>query len=167
MLRLDPVVAVNVLHLFYTHGRGHQLPGTLQFVHDFLKNRTYIEGTRYYFRECVLYFIARLLETSDDKHLHDTLEDLLRERVQELTGAPGDAIALAFRVVTCASLGVRNEIDMRNLLPMQCEDGGWEIGYIYRYGISGMKIGSRGYTTAMAIKAIEELDKLRAKQGAD
>ena len=50
---------------------------------------------------------------------------------------------------------------------MQCEDGGWEIGYIYRYGISGMKIGSRGYTTAMAIKAIEDLDKLRAKQGAD
>ncbi|EJF65408.1 hypothetical protein DICSQDRAFT_144065 [Dichomitus squalens LYAD-421 SS1] len=166
MLRLDPVVAVNVLHLFYTHSRGHQLPGALEYVHNFLKNRAYIDGTRYYFRECVLYFIARLLETSDDKHLHDTLEDLLRERVQELIGAPGDAIALAFRVVTCATLGVRNEIDMRNLLPMQCEDGGWEVGYICRYGISGMKIGSRGYTTAMAIKAIENLDKLRAKQGA-
>ncbi|KAI1784097.1 HAD-like domain-containing protein [Ganoderma leucocontextum] len=165
MPRLDPVVAVNVLHLFYTHGRGHELPGALEFVHSLLQNRAYIDGTRYYFRECVLYFIARLLEASDDRHLHETLEDLLRERVQELIGAPGDAIALAFRVATCASVGVRNEIDMRNLLPMQCEDGGWEIGYIYRYGISGMKVGSRGYTTAMAIKAIEELDKLRAKQG--
>ncbi|RDX55002.1 hypothetical protein OH76DRAFT_856104 [Lentinus brumalis] len=163
MPRLDTVVAVNVLHLFYTHGRGHELPGALDFVHAFLKNRAYIDGTRYYFRECVLYFIGRLLETSDDAHLHEVLEDLLRERVKELIGAPGDAIALAFRVVTCASLGVKNEIDMRNLLPLQQEDGGWEIGWIYKYGISGMKIGSRGYTTAMAIKAIEDLDKLRAK----
>ena len=158
---------MNVLIAFYIYDRGYELPQTLDWIHSILIHRAYIDGTRYYFRECVLYFIARLLETSDDKHLHDTLEDLLRERIQELTGAPGDAIALAFRVVTCASLGVRNEIDMRNLLPMQCEDGGWEIGYIYRYGISGMKIGSRGYTTAMAIRAIEELDKLRAKQGVE
>ncbi|KAI0704998.1 HAD-like domain-containing protein [Cerioporus squamosus] len=126
-------------------------------------NRAYIDGTRYYFRECVLYFIGRLLETSDDAHLHELLEDLLRDCVKELIGAPGDAIALAFRIVTCASLGIKNEIDMRNLLPLQQEDGGWEIGWIYKYGISGMKIGSRGYTTAMAIKAIEDLDKLRAK----
>ena len=163
MPRLDPVVAVNVLHLFYTHGRGHELPGALDFVHSLLKNRAYIEGTRYYFRECVLYFVGRLLEASNDAHLHALLEDLLRERVEELIGAPGDAIALAFRVVTCASLGVRNEVDMRNLLPLQEEDGGWEIGWIYKYGISGMRIGSRGYTTAMAIKAIEDLDRLRAK----
>ncbi|RPD74190.1 hypothetical protein L226DRAFT_464064 [Lentinus tigrinus ALCF2SS1-7] len=165
MLRLDPVVFVNVLHLFYTHGRGHELPGTLDFVHRMLKNRAYMDGTRYYFRECVLYFISRLLATSDDAHLHEMLEDLLRERVTELIGAPADSIALAFRIVTCASLGIRNEIDMRSLLPLQEEDGGWEIGWIYRYGVSGMKIGSRGYTTAMAIKAIEELDKLRARDG--
>ena len=73
MLRLDPVVAVNVLHLFYTHGRGHQLPGALAFVRSLLEHRAYIDGTRYYFRECVLYFIARLLETSEDPTLHATL----------------------------------------------------------------------------------------------
>ena len=145
-------------------GRGGELPGALAFVRRLLVHRAYIDGTRYYFRECVLYFAARLLETSDDPALHAALEDVLRERVQELIGAPGDALAMALRVVTCASLGVRDEIDMRNMLPLQMEDGGWEIGWIYRYGISGMKIGSRGYTTAMAIKAIEELEKLRAKQ---
>ena len=163
--RLDPVVAINVLHLFYTHGRGGELPGALAFVRRLLVHRAYIDGTRYYFRECVLYFAARLLEASDDAALHAALADVLRERVQELVGAPGDPLALALRVVTCASLGVRDEIDMRNLLPLQEEDGGWEIGWIYRYGISGMKIGSRGYTTAMAIKAIEDLDKLRARDG--
>ena len=83
-------------------------------------------------------------------------------RVVELVGVgAGDDVVAAVG----ASLGVRDEIDMRNLLPLQEEDGGWEIGWIYRYGISGMKIGSRGYTTTMAIKAIEDLDKLRARDG--
>ncbi|KAH9929520.1 HAD-like domain-containing protein [Epithele typhae] len=143
--RLDPVVAINVLHLFYTHGRGHELPGALASVHRMLLHRAYFDGTRYYFRECFLFFVARLLEAAPgDAHLQGTLRELLVDRVRELVGAPGDAIALAFRVVTCASLGVRNEMDMRALLPLQEEDGGWEIGWIYRYGISGMKIGSRG-----------------------
>ncbi|KAH9914153.1 uncharacterized protein BXZ73DRAFT_106651 [Epithele typhae] len=37
--RLDPVVAVNVLHLFYTHGRGCELPGMLASVHRMLLHR--------------------------------------------------------------------------------------------------------------------------------
>ncbi|RPD53540.1 hypothetical protein L227DRAFT_397698 [Lentinus tigrinus ALCF2SS1-6] len=67
--RLDPALSVNVLHLFYTHGRGHELPSALEWVHSVLKNRAYLR----------------------------------------------------------------------------------------------MKVGCRGYTTAMAIKAIEDLDSLRAK----
>ncbi|OBZ67213.1 hypothetical protein A0H81_12852 [Grifola frondosa] len=161
--RLDPVVSVNVLHLFYTHGRGSQLPGALAWVHNMLLNRAYLSGTRYYFAECFLYFTGRLLAASDDAYLHEQLEDLLRERLTELMGAPGDAIALAMRIVTCASLGISDDLDMRNLLPLQCEDGGWEIGWIYRYGISGMKVGSRGFTTTMAIKAIEALDDLKVR----
>ncbi|KAI0704997.1 HAD-like domain-containing protein [Cerioporus squamosus] len=161
--RLDPALSVNVLHLFYTHGRGHQLPGALEWVRSVLQNRAYLQGTRYYFAESILFFVGRLLQTSDDAHLHETLEDLLRECVQELIGAPGDSLALAFRIITCASLGIEDDIDMRSLLPLQREDGGWEIGWLTKYGISGMKVGSRGYTTAMAIKAIEDLDRLRAK----
>jgi len=52
-------------------------------------------------------------------------------------------------------VGIQNDIDLRALLPLQCEDGGWEIGYIYKYGSSGIRIGNRGLTTALAVKAVE------------
>ncbi|KAH9919182.1 uncharacterized protein BXZ73DRAFT_105011 [Epithele typhae] len=165
--RVDPGIVVNILRFFYTYGRGHELPDALAFIRRMLLHRAYIDGTRYYSRECFLFFVSRLLDAGhDDAHLQGALRDLFTARVREIVGGPGDAIALALRVVICARFGVRNEVDMRALLPRQEEDGGWEVGWMYHYGISKMKIGNRGYTTAMALKAVEELDKLRERDGA-
>lgn len=156
--RFDPVVCVNALSLFYTYGRGHELQRTLEWVQEVLLNRAYLEGTRYYeSAECFLYFVSRLLASTGDPDLHVMLKPLLRDRVQERIGADGDALALAMRILACDFVGVRNEIDLRALLPLQCEDGGWEIGYIYKYGSSGIRIGNRGLATALAIKAIESM----------
>ena len=58
------------------------------------------------------------------------------------------------RILTCSALGLTSSIDRRALLEMQAEDGGWETGWIYSYGSTGLKIGNRGVTTAMAIKAL-------------
>jgi hypothetical protein len=156
--RFDPVVCVNALSLFYTHGRGHELHRTLQWVHEVLLNRAYLDGTRYYeSAECFLYFVSRLLASSDDPDLHAMLKSLLSDRVQERIGAEGDALALAMRILVCDFVGIRNEIDLRVLLPLQCEDGGWEIGYMYKYGSTGIRIGNRGLTTGLAVKAVESM----------
>ncbi|KAJ7703151.1 Haloacid dehalogenase-like hydrolase-domain-containing protein [Mycena rosella] len=153
--RFDPVVCVNVLNLFYAYNRGAQLQSTLQWVCEVLRNRAYLEGTRYYeTAECFLYFVSRLLLSCNDTELHATLGPLLKERLQERVGGEGDALQLAMRIVACASLDVRDEVDLRTLLGMQAEDGSWE-GWIYKYGSSGIKIGNRGLTTALAIKAVE------------
>lgn len=158
--RFDPVVCVNTLSLFYSHGRGSELHRTLQWVYEVLLNRAYLDGTRYYETpECFLFFLSRLLHCSDSHELHQFLKPLLRERVQERIGAEGDALAFAMRILTCACVGVRDDVDLRMLLPLQCEDGGWDIGWIYRYGSSGIKIGNRGLTTALAINAIEVMEK--------
>ncbi|KAJ8518255.1 hypothetical protein ONZ45_g4647 [Pleurotus djamor] len=157
--RFDPVVCVNTLSLFYTYGRGHQLRTTLEWVHEVLLNRAYLEGTRYYDTpECFLYFISRLLKASTDSALHLLLRPLLRERVQERMGADGDALALAMRILVCDFVGIRDEVDFRALLPLQLEDGGWEIGWIYKYGSSSIRIGNRGLTTALAINAIKAIE---------
>ena len=115
--RLDPVVCVNVLDLFYAHGRGSQLQQTLKWVHDVLKNRAYLEGTRYYETpECFLYFISRLLSRSRDPNLHALLKPLLKERIQERIGAEGNSSALSMRIITCDYVGIRDEVDLRKLL---------------------------------------------------
>ncbi|KAJ6499258.1 Haloacid dehalogenase-like hydrolase-domain-containing protein [Mycena sanguinolenta] len=135
--RFDPVVCVNVLTLFYAYNREAELQSTLQWICEVLRNRAYIEGTRYYeTAECFLYFLSRLLLSSSDPALHEALGPLLKERLQERVGVEGDALQLAMRIVACNSLGVRNTVDLRRLRELQCEDGGFEIGWMYKYGSS-------------------------------
>ena len=157
----DPVVSLNVLSLFYSRGRGHELASTLDWVLGVLAHRAYLDGTRYYeTAECFLFFAARLLRTArDDAGLQTHLAPLLRERVLERAGCPGNALALAMRVMAGAAIGLRMERDLEALLPLQWEDGGWEPSWVYRYGSTGgrLKLGNRGLTTAFALNAIAAL----------
>ncbi|GIK05378.1 hypothetical protein Aspvir_009487 [Aspergillus viridinutans] len=157
--RVDPVVCVNVLRVFYKHGRGHELQNTLHWVRDVLKSRAYIEGTRYYpTPEAFLYFLGRLLESANDVYLHRELFLLLRERVQERVGLSGDALCLAMRLLTCQYVGITDEADLAKLCSMQCEDGGWEPGWVYRYGKTDVRIGNRGLATALAVNALSQAE---------
>jgi hypothetical protein len=124
-----------------------------------LAHRAYLDGTRYYeTAECFLFFAARLLRTAcSDGALQTRLAPLLRERVLERAGCPGDALALAMRVLAGAAVGLRMERDLAALLPLQREDGGWEPSWVYKYGSSGLKLGNRGLTTAFALNAIAAL----------
>lgn len=154
--RVDPVVCVNVLHLFYKYGRGDDLWPSLRWVHQVLLHRAYMQGTRYYSTpEAFLYFLGRLCQSVDDSVVQRDLRPLLAERVKERIGATGDALCLAMRLLICKSVGISNLVDLNTLLSMQLEDGGWPAGWMYRYGSSGVEIGNRGVTTALAVKAIE------------
>jgi hypothetical protein len=155
----DPIVSLNVLTLFYSHGRGHELSNTLDWLLSLLEHRAYLDGTRFYETpECFLFFSARLLRiATHDAALHARLASLLRERILERAGFPGDALALAMRVLAGAALDLRMERDLEALLPLQCEDGGWEVSWFYKLHGSGDKIGNRGLTTALALNAIAAL----------
>ena len=150
------MVTANVLACFYHFGRGDQLKHTLQHIHDVLLYRTYIHGTRYYPSiDCCLGFFGRLLQSShNNAHLQSTIGPLLKSRLEERVGESGSALDLAMRILACNSLAVECGVDRNTLLRIQCQDGGWEPGWMYRYGSTGVKIGNRGVTTALAVKAI-------------
>lgn len=155
---IDPVASLNVLTLFYSHGRGHELASTLDWLLGLLEHRAYLDGTRSYETpECFLFFAARLLRIIHDAPLHARLAPLLRARILERTGCPGDALALAMRVLAGAAVDLRMGRDLEALLLLQCEDGGWELSWLYRLHTSGDKIGNRGLTTALALNAIAAL----------
>ena len=159
--RTDPIVSLNILRLFHSRGRGHEVAPTLEWVLGVLEHRAYLDGTRYYeTAECFLFFAAQLLRTTRDAALHARLAPLLRERVLERSGAAADdALALAMRVLAGTAVGLRLEHDLALLLPLQCEDGGWGPGWVYKYGSSGVKIGNRGLATALALNAIRALQQ--------
>lgn len=152
--RIDPVCCLNILSLFHFQGRGSDLATTQAWIFDVLKHRAYLDGTRYYaFAECFLYFLSRLLIVADSEMQAQFLP-LLKERLQERLGAPGDAIALAMRIIACTRVGIRDEVDTRRLLTMQSEDGSWAADAVYKYGKSGVGIGNAGLSTALALDAI-------------
>ncbi|KAK7743157.1 hypothetical protein SLS53_004242 [Cytospora paraplurivora] len=154
-VRVDPIVSANILGCFYTYQRGHEFERTLKLVHSVLEDRSYLQGTRYYpSPDCCLGFIGRLLRLSTDSHLHTTLGPLLKSRVSERLGLEGSALDLAMRIITCAQLGVKTDEDRKVLLDLQGEDGSWEPGWMYQYGTTGVKIGNRAVTTALAVAAL-------------
>ncbi|ETW80337.1 hypothetical protein HETIRDRAFT_227973, partial [Heterobasidion irregulare TC 32-1] len=154
--RQDPVVCINALSFFYSRNRGSDLKQTLCWVHDILLHRSYANGTRYYeTAECFLYFLSRLLVTARDEDTRALLEPPLKERLKERIGAPGDATALSMRIMACANVGLQDRVDAERLLLLQSDDGGWDLGWIYKYGSTGIKLGNRGLTTALAINAIQ------------
>ncbi|KAF7168772.1 hypothetical protein CNMCM5623_001665 [Aspergillus felis] len=155
--RIDPAVCVNVLRLFYTYGRGADLPLTLQWVYDVLEHRAHLHGTRYYpSPEVFLYFVSQLCRFSKKVPTLQMLEKLLTDRLNERIQVKADSLALAMRILACLSVGMSQvEVDVRELLAMQSEDGSWEPGSFYRFGSTKMNVGNRGLTTALAIRAVE------------
>ncbi|KAJ5745274.1 Haloacid dehalogenase-like hydrolase-domain-containing protein [Penicillium odoratum] len=165
--RIDPVVCVNVLRAFYKYGRGKDLQRTQQWIRQVLYHRAYLDGTRYYpTAEAFLYFLGRFLETIYGKEfeLYRDLKSLAAERVRERIGADGDPLCLAMRILAGKMAGVENPTDSSTLRSMQCEDGGWDASVVYRYGSSGLNIGNRGLTTALAIQALETSGERYAKR---
>ena len=156
--RTDTVVSANVLTCLYSFGRGreHGLELSLQLIRQMLSSRESLQPTRYYPSiDCCLFFIGRLLRSSGDEYLQDTLGSVLKDRVSERVGESGSAMDIAMRMIVCKWLNVGIGGDSQTLLSMQCDDGGWNAGWLLRYGSTGVKVGNRGVATAMAIRALK------------
>lgn len=152
-----------MLTLFYAHGRGHELPGTLDWVEQVLMNRAYISGTYYYVSaDLFLFFLSRLLQNSPE--VRQRLGRIFKDRVMERFGAEADSLSLSARIIAATVIDLVNDRDLETLLCMQREDGSWGDGWFYKYGSSGILIRNDGVTTALAIQAIQQVQRLRGMQ---
>ncbi|EJD03446.1 HAD-like protein [Fomitiporia mediterranea MF3/22] len=157
--RTDPIVCVNVLTFFYMHGRGSELESTLDWVYSILQHRAYMDGTLYYYTaDCFLFFLSRLLSVAPP--VYSRFAPLFARRVFERSGADGDALGLAMRIIAGAAVGVRMYVDHERLLKLQEEDGSFPLGWAYKYGGSGILLGNKGWTTALAVQAIQAFNAL-------
>ena len=68
---------------------------------------------------------------------------------------PGDALALAMRIVCCAEYDVDVSRDVQKLRELQEVDGGWSDGWLYKLPGTGLSFANRGLTTALAVKALK------------
>ena len=151
---IDPIVCTNILTFFYKNGRGHELNETLDWVYSVLEHHAYLDGTLYYFgADTFLFLLARLMET--DASVNERFYKLFTERVSERAGIQGDSMALAMRIMAAAHVNIFLAHDYEELLTLQQTDGSWPLGWMYKYGASGILIGNVGLSTAYAARAIK------------
>ncbi|RDA83658.1 hypothetical protein CP532_4668 [Ophiocordyceps camponoti-leonardi (nom. inval.)] len=151
--RLDPAVCINALRLYAHHDRYEtpSLSATKTYVLETLLQRRYLSGTRYYpSPDVFLYFLAHLVR-------HIPLgRPLLRGPLAERFHRPADALSLAMRLEACRLVGVEPPAaERKRLLAMQRPDGSFDPGWLCKFGRSAVRIGNRGLTTALAVRAIE------------
>ena len=150
----DPICCVNVLALFYKHGRGHELQETFDWVTMVLKNRAYTAGTYYYVSgDLFLFFLSRLLEITSE--VRQRLGPMLQERVQERFGVEADSLSLAARILAAVAVDILDHRDLETLLSMQCKDGSWGDSWFFKTPRNGVRIRNDGVTTALAVHAID------------
>ncbi|EJD42962.1 HAD-like protein [Auricularia subglabra TFB-10046 SS5] len=151
--RVDPTVCLNISSLFFTHGRGDEIAASVAFARETLEKRGYIpNGTRYYpVPDAFLFFACRLLYRAPA--LRKEWAPLLKARLEERVGQPGDGLSLAMRVLACCMAGVPNNADLEALLDEQEEDGSWQ-GTIFQFPSIPLSIWAVGVATALARKAI-------------
>jgi hypothetical protein len=122
-----------------------------------------MKGTRYYLTpECFLFFMSRFICSTSAPEVQ-ALKPLLKTRIEERVHAPGDGLALAMGLLACDAVGIQNHDDLTNLLSMQEKDGSFGPGWIYQYGRTGLQLGNRGLTTALAANAIKAQIKRSAR----
>jgi hypothetical protein len=147
---------VNVLTLFYTYGRGHELHESLDWVATVLKNRAYTAGTYYYIGgDLFLFFLSRLLKISSE--VRQRLEPMFKERVRERFGVEADSLSLAARILAAVAVDMVDRRDLETLLSMQLKDGSWGNSF-FRIQETAIRIRNDGVTTALALRAIQEVE---------
>jgi FMN phosphatase YigB (HAD superfamily) len=155
--RVCPVVLTNVVRVFYHYNRGADIQNEFQHIRNVLLNRAYVDGTAMYISaEPFLFFFSCLVAENPGAVELQSLREPLASALRMRVGRRGDAFAVAARVLACQSLGVWADSDVDYLKELQESDGGWEVGWVCRYGRTQKRIGSRGVITAYAIKALEQ-----------
>lgn len=158
--RTVPDVCCNVLRAFYHFGRGSdpRLDATKDWVVNCLNNRAYLNGSRHYsIAESFLYFVARLKQECGADPLGERLASV-QEKLEERLNKPGNPLAVAFRLFACQVSNSDPSLyqkDLKAFLSLQQLDGGWPAGHFCCYGRTRDAIGSRGLTTALAVRIIQ------------
>jgi FMN phosphatase YigB (HAD superfamily) len=156
--RIDPWVLTNVVRLFFHYNRGEDVRPELEYITRVLKTKAYVDGSHHYVTpELFLYFCSCLVEENPkNEELQELLRLELAEACRERLGRRDDALAVAARILVCQAVDVCPKRDIKYLKELQDSDGGWDMGWVCCLGRSRKRIGSRGMTTAFAIKALEQ-----------
>ncbi|KAJ7231164.1 hypothetical protein B0H12DRAFT_217999 [Mycena haematopus] len=123
-----------------------------------LLEQRFTNGTLYYpSPDAFLFFFALLLHENTGSDIYCLAINTLRVRLAERTHVDTDALSLAMRLLAFQALEIpQAETLLKQLVSLQDDDGTWPSGWLCRYGKTGVRLGNRLLTTALAFKALDD-----------
>ena len=82
---------------------------------------------------------------------------MFKERVRERFGVEADSLSLAARILAAVAVDMVDRRDLETLLSMQLKDGSWGNSF-FRIQETAIRIRNDGVTTALALRAIQEVE---------
>lgn len=141
---IDAVVAANVVRLAVRLGRTDEVLATSAFLDGLVRDKSYLDGSRYYpSPDCLLYSLALGRPVPG-----------LREAIAARIGASDATIDLAQRVLAARCVGLANTADRDRLRAQADATGTWAAEGWFCYGRSRRWFGSRALSTAFALAAM-------------
>ncbi|KAK3401455.1 Haloacid dehalogenase-like hydrolase-domain-containing protein [Sordaria brevicollis] len=175
--RVCVVICVNMLRFFLKYGGDDldldvdsRLAATRSYVVNCLINNALADGSRHYTADASLYFFSMLFaelrvkaerNPTKNVNLRQTLKVHINRSLIQLLGKPADSLELAMRLRACQVFGIEKDFykwQMDELLVLQEHDGGWPAGHYCKVSRSGIHIGSRGLTTALAFRILKDVE---------
>ncbi|KAG9309549.1 hypothetical protein JVU11DRAFT_10527 [Chiua virens] len=121
-----------------------------------------MDGTSYdYGPDAFFYFLSHLVSISI--YTRQWMGPLFSKRITEQFGTEEDALGLAMRIYAAVALDLCDSKDYERLVQMQEANGSWPMGWMYKYGASGILIGNTGLTMALTVLAIRCYKELECR----
>ena len=141
---VDAVVCANVMRLAWRLDRGDDVAPTWRYLRRVVRERSYLDGTRYYpAPACLLYSLA-LGRPFDE----------LRQAVADRVGVTDQTLDLAQHVLAARHLGLDASVERARLAARVDVDGGCAAEGWFCYGRSRRWFGSRALSTAFVHAAL-------------
>lgn len=167
--RIAPEVSANILSLFYSFDRGHEVQESLSYLQKAMALEEYQESRYYFLPEPLFYYTWRLLciasgsavgKVNDHrlpKELHTLKDHLIRRVTARLGTAKDNVLCPAIRLLICHSMGIKNDVDVQVLVDLQEEDGSFGNAWYVRYGSNGIRISHRAFGVVVASVALRRV----------
>jgi hypothetical protein len=122
------------------------------YLESFLKSEDFINGTRYYSPNIVLYYASYLCEKSSD---YSDLKNLIKKRLVDTV--PQNILEQAVQLIIFDKIGeesINYKLNINDILENQNSFGGWAAAPFYSLGRKKLYFGSEALTTMFVIKAL-------------
>jgi len=159
--RIDAPICCSSIRLLYTMGLDGEAINTENYLFNLLKNKGYLNGSRYYFSpDTFPLYLARAVRCST--RAKDRFIEIIYDSVKERLCSTKFPVDISMRILTLDALGLLQKEGIKDkvnkeratLESLQEENGAFQADCLYKKGRSDTYFGGNTISTILSVAAL-------------